>query len=236
MTRPKLEKRILVLGDLHAPYMHKDSLNFLKTVKEKLKPTRVICTGDECDNHAISMHDSDPDLYSAGNELLKAIKALNPIYKLFPKVDVIESNHGSLVFRRAHKYGLPKAVLKSYREYLQAPKGWNWYFDLVIHTPTGPVYFHHGKSAVPGKLSQNLGMSCVQGHYHSNFYIYNWASPLRIFFDMNVGCLVDNKSLAMAYGKNSMKKPIIGCGAIIDGIPQLIPMILNGNGRWRGYL
>ncbi len=53
---------------------------------------------------------------------------------------------------------------------------------------------------------------------------------------MTVGCLVDSHSLAMAYNKNNLKRPVIGCGVIIDSIPQLIPMVLNKAGRWIGRL
>ncbi|MCK8363719.1 metallophosphoesterase, partial [Erwinia amylovora] len=64
-------KCILVVSDLHAPFNHPDSVAFLKAIKAKYKPTRVILTGDEVDFHAISFHDSDPDLDSAGKELEK---------------------------------------------------------------------------------------------------------------------------------------------------------------------
>jgi len=49
---------------------------------------------------------------------------------------------------------------------------------------------------------------------------------------MTVGCLVDSHSLALAYNKNNLRRPVIGCAIIIDGIPQLIPMQLNKKGRW----
>ena len=59
-------KCILVISDTHCPYHHPDLISFLKTIKKKYKPDRVIHIGDEVDSHAISFHDSDPDLYSAG--------------------------------------------------------------------------------------------------------------------------------------------------------------------------
>ena len=34
---------------------------------------------------------------------------------------------------------------------------------------------------------------------------------------MAVGCGVDNKTMAMAYGKNFKNKPIISCGIVVDG-------------------
>jgi hypothetical protein len=40
----------------------------------------------------------------------------------------------------------------------------------------------------------------------------------------------------MAYNKNNLKRPVIGCGIIVDSIPQLIPMVLNSKARWVGKL
>jgi len=52
---------ILVIPDLHCPFMHKNAISFLKRVKEVYKPTRVIFLGDIIDNHFSSFHDTDPD-------------------------------------------------------------------------------------------------------------------------------------------------------------------------------
>lgn len=227
---------ILIIGDLHAPFMHKDAVNFLKAVKAKYKPNKIIFMGDEVDSHATSYHEHDPDLHSAGDELKLAIKQLTPLYKMFPEATILESNHGSLIYRKALTAGLPSAVLKGYREILTAPKGWTWTFDLTIKTPLGPVHFHHGKSSTAEKLSKNLGMSACQGHFHNRFYISYWSSPVGLYWDANAGCLVDNKSRAMAYGKNNLQKPIVGCLIILNGVPQLIPMVLNTSGRWTGKL
>lgn len=226
------KQTILVIGDLHAPYLHPDAVAFLTQIKKEFKPTEVIFMGDEMDGHALSYHESDPDLDSAGTELEKAVEVLSPIYKLFPKAVVLESNHGSLVRRKAKTAGIPEAALRSYRETLKAPYGWTWRYDYTISTLMGDIYFHHGKSATIEKLSKNMACSAVQGHYHSKFYISYWSSPNGLYWDANAGCLVDNKSRAMAYGKNTLQKPIVGCMLILDGVPQLIPMILDRSGRW----
>ncbi len=223
---------ILAIGDLHAPYMHADAVAFLSAVKSKYKPDTVVLMGDEVDAHATSYHEHDPDLPSAGDELKLAIKQLQPLYKMFPKAVVIESNHGSLVYRKALTAGIPSAILKGYRDILQAPQGWDWKFDHVTPTPLGDIYWHHGKSSSHKKLSQNIGMSAIQGHFHNEFYISYWSSPKALYWDANAGCLVDHKSRAQAYGKNNLQKPIVGCIVIINGVPQLIPMVLDKNGRW----
>lgn len=229
----KFNDRILVVSDIHAPWYHPDTIPFLTALKKEIQPTRVILSGDEIDWHSISFHDSDPDMPSPSDELEEAIESLKPIYKLFPRADILESNHGSLVYRKALTHGLPSAVIKDYREVLQAPKGWRWHFDLMIKLPTGyDCYFHHSKGVNAKKNSQAMGTSFVQGHHHESFEVQYWGNPNALLFGMTVGCLVNPKSLAMAYNKNNLKRPVIGCGAIVNGIPRLYPMILNNKGRW----
>ena len=230
-------KSILVISDLHCPYNHKDSVKFLKAIKAKYKPTRVILSGDEADFHGISFHDHDPDLDSSGNELEKTITALKPIYALFPKAEVLESNHGSLVLRKAIANGLSRKFFRSPGEILQAPKGWTWHFDIQLTLPDETnCYFHHSKGANVKKNSQAMGSSFVQGHHHESFEIQYWGNPNALLFGMTVGCLVDPHALAMEYNKNNLKRPIIGCAVIVNSRPMLIPMVLNKKGRWVGKL
>lgn len=232
-----LNSRVLVIGDMHVPYNHPDTVKFLRAIKRKFKPDRVIQIGDEVDYHAISFHDHDPDLDSPGKELIASIRALQPIYKLFPCVDVIESNHGSLVYRKAKAAGLPRHVFKNYREMIEAPNGWNWHFDLTIRLSDGNLcYFHHGKTADPLKLSQSMGMSAVSGHFHERFSINYWGNSLGLYFQAFTGCLVDDNSLAMTYNNTNLKRPVIGSIIIIKGHPRLLPMVLNKKGRWTGQL
>ena len=53
---------------------------------------------------------------------------------------------------------------------------------------------------------------------------------------MNVGCLINQKSLAMNYAKNFRTRFILGCGVILNGIPRLLPMVLNNKGKWIGKI
>lgn len=73
---------ILVIGDLHSPAMHKDTVPFLKAIKKKFKPTEVILTGDEINFESFSYHEHNPDLPGPADELKQGIDSLKPIYKL----------------------------------------------------------------------------------------------------------------------------------------------------------
>lgn len=232
-----MNKSVLIISDQHHPYGHPDIVAFLRAIKKKYKPDRIINIGDELDYHAASFHPSNVDLLGAGDELKTAIRRLQPIYKLFPKMDIMESNHGSMMFRKALHHGLPRRALKAYRDVLEAPQGWVWHDDLVITLSNGmKCYFCHGKTGDILKLSQSMGMSAVCGHFHEKFEVRYWGNSQGLFFGMIVGCLIENRSLAFAYNKLNLKRPVIGCAIILDGHPKLLPMVLNSNGRWIGKL
>ena len=229
-------RSILVISDLHIPYHHKDSFTFLKEIKKEFKPDFILNIGDLLDFHAINLHTHDPDLYSAGHELSESIKHIRELESIFPKMVEVESNHSSLVYRRALKYGMSRSFLKDYGEFLGTKK-WKWVDDLTLTMSNKQkCFFTHGRSADILKVSQAMGMSAVQGHYHTKFIISYWANPDNIFFAMNVGCLINQKSMAFNYAKNFRTRFIIGCGIILEGIPKLLPMILNDKGRWNKKL
>jgi hypothetical protein len=195
-------KRVLIISDTHIPYSVRGYIRFLKKLKEKFKPQVVVHIGDELDYHDQSMHDSDRDLDSAGVELDKSIKELHEgLHKLFPKMFLLESNHGSMTLRRAKKNGIPLRTLRPLPDLYETPK-WSWHDELLIQTAAGSVYACHGKTGGYGQMAAKAGCSAVQGHFHGKFEITYHRGPMGRRFNMFVGCLVDVDSLAMAYGKN----------------------------------
>ena len=228
-------ERVLVISDLQAPFQHRDAYDFVIAVAERYSPTQIVCIGDEVDMHALSDYDHDPDGMSPGDELKKAIDSLQPWYLAFPEMMVCISNHTSRPFRRAYKFGIPKALMKDYRDFLHAPTGWAWKDHWIID---GVRYEHghelgggYGKTATANAPLRN-GRSTVFGHFHANAGIHYVASPEKLMFGFNVGCLIDFKSYAFAYAKGTKQRPILGCGVVDEGIPTFIPMVLNSRGRW----
>jgi len=231
------DRRILVISDLHMPYHHKDSLAFLTALKKKFKPTRIINIGDEVDNHGLSFHDSDPDLMSPGDELIAAQKGCQQLESIFPLMDLVHSNHGSLSYRRAKAKGIPRHFLKDYNEILKIGSGWKWQEEILVNIDNkAPILFRHQFLANTLNNAQQMGCSIVQGHHHSRFEIQYTSSPTSLHWGMTVGCLIDTKALAFEYSKLQVKRPILGVGFIDEGMPLLFPMILDNNARWTGEL
>ena len=235
---PKCAESILFIPDLHAPYQHRDTLRFLMAVKQAFKPDLSVCAGDELDYHALSFHDSDPNLDSAGTELEKGKVFLQSLHGVFPQLLLCHSNHGSMVFRRAKAHGIPVQMIKKYRDVIFPQHGapeWSWAYGWRIDTPLGPVMFKHQATNVLTEAAHNA-CNLVVGHNHGNFEISYSASSAHLYYGVVGGCLIDKDSLAFAYGKHTVRKPIIGCTMILRGRPVLIPMIMNTEGRWIGSL
>src|ERR1035437_4484522 len=128
-------RRILCISDQHAPYQHPDTLRFLAAIKKKYKPTFVVNGGDEVDAHAMSFHDHDSDLPSAGDELIKATKVLKALVKLFPDAVILDSNHGSLAARKMKFHGIPMKFLATPQKIYGVSDRWQWVNDLTIKLP-----------------------------------------------------------------------------------------------------
>lgn len=210
----KQTNNVLVIGDLHAPFIKEGYLEFCKKIYKKYNCNKVVLIGDIIDNHFSSFHETDPDGYGAAEELKKAKEQIAEFYKAFPRAYVCNGNHDILPNRKAFTGGISKSWIKDISEVLNTP-GWEfaeeWVFDGVLYT--------HGTGRKAKQRCQQEFISVVQGHYHSESYIETFVSEKELLFSMQVGCGVDRKSYAMAYGKH-FKKPQINVGVVMD------------NGRW----
>lgn len=230
-------RRILNISDQHAPYNHPDMIRFLKAIKKKYKPTLVVNGGDEIDAHALSFHDSDSDLPSAGDELKQASVVLKQLEALFPEMLLLDSNHGSLALRKLKHNGIPMKYLATPHQIYGVSKKWQWVNDLTVTLPNGQLaYFCHGMTKQGIKLAAQRGTNVIQFHFHTEFRIDYIGNPNSLLWSLQSGCLIDRKSLAFAYDKLNLNRPIIGTSMIIDSKPVLIPMVLDKKGRWIGRL
>jgi len=201
-----------------------------------LQPSKIICLGDEIDYHALSFHDKDPDLDSSGKELVLALGYIDTLHEIFPKMDLLHSNHGSMAYRKAKHHGMPRHLLKSYNDVMGIPESdWKWHERLIVDLPDGTkMCAVHSLGADVLKVSQSLGMSVIEGHHHSQFEIRYWRNLDKLNFAITSGCLIDDSSYAFAYNKLQVKRPIMGATFIENSIPNLIPMIVDSNNRWTG--
>ena len=205
------EDKVLVIGDLHEPFCLDGYLEHCKEVYAKHNCNRVVFIGDVIDNHYSSYHEPDPDGLGGGDELEQAIKKLSKWYKAFPVADVCIGNHDRIISRKAFSSGVPKRWIKTFGEVLETP---NWNYDTRF--VYDGVQYIHGESGRATKKAKDDMMSTVQGHRHTEMFTEFVVGANYKVFGCAVGCGIDSKSYAMAYGKN-FKKPAIGCAVIFGG-------------------
>lgn len=205
--------RILIVGDLHAPFIRDGYFKFCCDIYEKYNCNQVIFTGDIMDNHYTSFHDTDPDGFGAGEELLLARHQISNWYNKFPEAKVCLGNHDLIPQRKAFNAGISDRWLKDIREVLNTPK-WEYSDNFYIDG----VQFTHGTNKKAKARAKSDLISVVQGHYHSESYLEFFVGKNFKIFAMQLGCGVDGKAYSMAYGKNFAKNHI-NCGVIINGMP-----------------
>lgn len=227
---------VLCISDTHGPFHHPDTIPFLAAVKEKYQPTRIVHSGDEVDNCAISDYTTDPDGMSAGAEYVKALEFMHQLYELFPEVWSCESNHGNRAYRALFNRGIPKAWIRSYGEVWEAPLGWQWADRWEID---GVIYFHgEGTSGVRphARAAEKLMQSCVIGHVHTGGGVQVVQADKGVF-GLNVGCLIDRRAYAMRYAKHMLTPITLGVGVVHHGRrAEFVPMPPDKSGRWTGEL
>ena len=206
------EDRVLVIGDLHEPFCHKDYLRFCKETYEKHNCNKVVFIGDIIDNHYSSYHESSADGMGGKYELDKAIKKLSKWYKAFPNADVTLGNHDRIIIRKAQTSNIPSKWIKEFSEVLETPN-WNFVTDVYYD---GVRYVHGDKSGKPRMAVKRDMVSTVSGHYHTDMYVEWMFGKTRAIFAMAVGCGIDAKSYAMGYMQGG-KKEAIGVGIVIGG-------------------
>ena len=206
----KSERRILVIGDIHAPFTLDGYLEFCEDMYARYNCNQVIFIGDIIDNHYASFHATDPDGMGGGDELDVAIEHVKMWSNAFPVADVCIGNHDRIIMRKAFDSQIPSRWIKSYNEVLGT--NWNWVEQIVYDD----VQYIHGEGGTARTKSKNDMMSTVQGHIHTQAYVEWSVGKMFKIFGMQVGCGIDSKSYAAAYAKN-FKKQAIGCGVVIGG-------------------
>ena len=206
----KNERRILVIGDIHAPFCLEGYLEFCQETYAKHNCNQVIFIGDILDNHYSSFHQTDPNGMSGGTELEYAIEDVKKWNKAFHVSDVLIGNHDRMIMRKAFDSDVPKQWIKSYNEVLGT--NWNWIERIVYDN----VQYVHGEGGTARTKAKNDMMSTVQGHIHTQCYTEWLVGRNFRVFGMQVGCGIDGGSYAAAYAKH-FKKQAIGCGVVLGG-------------------
>lgn len=220
--------RVGIIGDTHLPYELDGYLEFCQDTFASWGVDTVIHIGDMFDNHSLSFHDSEPLLHNVHGEYESALDRAQEWYDAFPEATLIMGNHDRIPARQLRKLGMePSIWMRPMEELFDMPDGWT----IADSVDIDGVHYHHGETAMGingfRKDAESRMRPSVSGHNHSNLGVSYTATDQELVWGMAVGCGVDHRHMAFAYGKFFLKKPVVGCGVVIDGVPYAEPMDLG---------
>lgn len=216
------KKNILVIGDLHLPFTEPGYLQWCIEQRDKWDCGTIIFIGDIADFHYSSFHPIEPEALGCETEYEKMLQELSHWQTAFPEAMITYGNHDLIPYRKGYAGGLSSRMMKSWRDLFNAPKGWVFNDRFIIDNV---LYTHGTNSAIPRMVQARI--SVVQGHLHSQQYCHWSQSEVNRLFAMQVGCGIDADSWAFNYGKSFPRKPVLGCGVVLESgtIPMVLPYV-----------
>jgi hypothetical protein len=155
---------------------------------------------------------------SGDSEYFYAMNFTRELNNIFPRGTLVLGNHCQIPQRQMASIGLSPSLLKSDNELYGLGKGWQ--IKPLYHTIfDGGVLIEHGvgSGGMYGAINTAIAKrsSFVQGHIHAHAMVKYSQNYRDKIFGMNTGCLVDDSSLAMQYGRYNKYKGVLGCGVVV---------------------
>lgn len=213
---------VLFIADLHAPWILDGYIDWCKEQQNKYNCGTIIFSGDIIDSGAWNYFEKNPDGMGVKDELYAAKKQLKSVYEAFPNAIVLLGNHDLLISRKAKTAGLSQEFIKGLGDILEAPKTWRFVHEYKKDN----VLYIHGSVGDAFKRAVDSRISICQGHIHSKTFVQWSVSEKDAIFGLQVGGGFNRDKYAFEYAKPFAKKPIIGCGIILDkGTTPLVKLM-----------
>lgn len=220
-------KSILCIPDLHAPWIHKDSLSAMYVLAEILKPDIIVALGDDFDMFSFGKFPRSHMLIKADDEIREARKQLeemwNTLRKLCPKAELISlvGNHNMRPFKRILETNCPELEL-----FLDLKSLFEFDGVKTVHDPREVVmiegiHFTHGHLK-HGSHRAITNTHCVHGHTHNGGLIINKVAG-KLLFELDCGYLGAPDALCFGYTAKRITNWTRGVGYISPLGPIFIP-------------
>jgi hypothetical protein len=219
--------------DLQIPFEHKEALGFVSYLKKHFNVPKenMLCVGDETDQYFGSLYEHDPDAkHTPASEIADSIERLREWYSAFPIMKVAVSNHGMRWARKAASAGIPSAVVRRYRDIIEAPASWQWEDRWLIDMGNAKTILTHGmeyggKHALR-QAAELEAHNVIFGHHHSVAGVVHVRTPSAQKWAACGGALIDDEAYAFRYGRFARSKTIQGAIVIVNGglTPIHIPL------------
>lgn len=221
---------ILVIGDVHAPFIHKPTFSKIleHLEKRKKKPDHIVQIGDLYDLYSYSKFPRSLDVMTPKEEVIAGRLCAEEFWRMIKKRAPKAICHQLVGNHDVRPY---KRIQEKCPEILSiVDLGAMWRFDGVntLLNPReilkiGDIAFHHGWSSQPGFHAKLFGMKTVVGHLHrpSINYITDYGRD-NIIWEANCAYIADPEQEALKYTPTKFTKWIRGILEIDSLGPKFI--------------
>lgn len=212
---------VLVISDLHSPFILEWYLEFCREAQERFDCGTVVMIWDIIDFHSISFHSKLPEELNPSGELARAREMLKDWYYTFPEVTVTLGNHDKLPRRQAASLWLPRELIQNENVVFHAPDSYKFVEEVVIDN----VLYTHWSSSNAFKKCILENMNMVSWHAHTQCWIVYHQNRHWKLFGMQVWVGIDYKAKAFDYARSNSRYPVSACWVVLDNwtLPIIVP-------------
>lgn len=202
---PSIEGTILVVGDLHFPFVHKNALEALHVFNKQAQPTHIIQVGDAYDMYAFSKYPRSQNIYSPKDEESLAREGLVNFWKRMEldnpgaKRTMLLGNHDIRPVKRAlESNGSFEHIVEKHLKEIMTFDNVETIYDSREEYEASGILFHHGFLSGLGKHRDYTHSNIVVGHTHKGGVSYRRIKG-QTLWELNAGFLGDPEAKALSY-------------------------------------
>lgn len=223
----RVDAPILVIGDTHFPFAHKEAIAWIYQVAKKLKPKAIVQIGDLYDLLAWSAFPKSMNTYtpkqeielarSHAEEFWTSLRKASPDAKCFQLI----GNHDVRPMKRLLENAPALEVFIHFDPWFEFD-GVETIKDSREELVLNDVVFIHGHKAKLGAHRDFMSQNVVVGHSHTGGVVFR-ALKDRIVWELNAGFVGDAGSKAFTYTPQKTVSWTLGVG-VIDALgPRFVP-------------
>lgn len=221
-------KRVLVIGDVHAPFTCIDTLTFIYQYCSTFKPDVIVQMGDLYEAMSWSKF-PHPIIMTPKQELEEGRQLAENMWrnlqKIAPKAQCYQlfGNHDSRVHKRILETLPQLDGIFSFRDYLSFKKVTTLMDDKDVLNIDNAIYHHSWWSKLGDGLNHFIGYNVVSAHTHRGGTFFKKIQG-EVYWELNAGFCADDTQRPLQYGNTRTNFWTRGCGSIDEYGPRFNPI------------
>jgi predicted phosphodiesterase len=202
---PTITDTILVVGDLHFPFVHKEALEALYLFNKEQQPDVIIQLGDAYDMYAHSKYPRSQNIYSPKEEEALGHEGLTNFWKRLqldnPKAKcvMLMGNHDIRPVKRAiESVSSLEHIVEKHLKSITTFDNVETVYDSREEYEICGILFHHGFLSSLGQHRDFTLSNIVVGHTHKGGVSYRRIKG-QTLWELNAGFLGDPEAKVMSY-------------------------------------